>query len=240
MKHELLVLFIVLGMLNALRLLLHPQNSDSLNANTSLIFKRARKAQLAGLVLEVDFGHSVLHQRLAVVEVQGSLGTTIQARRNNDVEALLAQRGRRVSALDALRVDDAALVVDGDIGVVDVGGDVFAMSANRLAGSPFVEDVVGQVVAQARAVLLGHRADEDAVAVEELQVDGVGTRVVGIVEEEGVQRGRAGLVLLVERRVDVVNWTWLARVIIGVPLNLRSWYRMAIPLRAALATLGQR
>lgn len=104
--------------------------------------------------------------------------------------------------------------MDRDIGVVDVRGNVFAVAPDRLAGAPFVEDVVGQVVAEACAVLLRDRADEDAVAVEELQVDGVGAGVVGVVEEERVQRWRASLVLLVERRVDVVNWKSLARVIV--------------------------
>lgn len=97
-----------------------------------------------------------------------------------------------------------------DVRDVDLGGDVLALAADGLAGAPFVEDVVGEVVLQAGAVLFGDGADEDAVAVEELQVDGEGVLVVGVVEEERVQSGSAGLVLLVGGGVDVVNWLSLA------------------------------
>lgn len=92
-----------------------------------------------------------------------------------------------------------------DVGVVDLGGDVLAASADGLAGAPFVEDVIGEVVVDTRAVFLCHGADKDAVAVEELQVDGVGVWVVRVVEEQRVEGRSAGLVLFVDGGVDVVD-----------------------------------
>ena len=92
-----------------------------------------------------------------------------------------------------------------DVGVVDFGGDVLAASTDGFAGAPFVEDVIGEVVVEARAVLLCNRADKDAVAVEELQVNGVGVGVVRVVEEQRVEGWSAGLVLFVDGGVDVVD-----------------------------------
>lgn len=60
------------------------------------------------------------------------------------------------------------------------------MASNGLTSPPFVEDVVGKVEAYAGAVLIYDRTDKDAIAVEELQVDGVSVDIVGVVEEEGV------------------------------------------------------
>ena len=74
-----------------------------------------------------------------------------------------------------------------DIGIVDpVDGDILALAADRLAGAPFVEDVVGEVEGQAGGVLLCYGGDQDPVAVEELHVNGVGVWIVGVVEEERV------------------------------------------------------
>jgi hypothetical protein len=207
-KHQLLILAIVLGLMESLRLALHPKNSDSLNGDASLVLKRASHAELAVRVLEVDLRHRVLHNRLAVVEIQRAHGGAIKTGRNDNVETLLAQCGGGVGALNALRVDDAALVVNRDVGVVDLGGDVFAASADGLAGAPFVEDVVGEIVVDACAVLLCDGADKDAVAIEELQVDGVGVGVVRVVEEQRVEGRSAGLVLFVDGSVDVVDWVF--------------------------------
>lgn len=80
------------------------------------------------------------------------------------------------------------------------------MSADGLAGAPLVENVVGEVVAQACAVLLCDRADQDTITVEELKIDGVSVRVVGVVEEQRVKGWGAGLVLLVDGCVDIVDW----------------------------------
>lgn len=77
--------------------------------------------------------------------------------------------------------------MDGDVRVVDViEGDVFTLAADGLAGAPFVEDVVGEVEGDACAVFFCDGGNEDAVSVEELEVDGVGVGVVGVVEEQGV------------------------------------------------------
>lgn len=205
MKHQLLILGIILSIMESLRLALYAKNSDSLNSDASLVLKRASHAELAVRVLEVDLRHLVLQNRLAVVKVQRALSKAIKTRRNDDVEALLAQRGGGVGTLDALRVDNATLVVNRDVGVVDLGGDVLAASADGFAGAPFVEDVIGEVVVEARAVLLCNRADKDAVAVEELQVNGVGVGVVRVVEEQRVEGRSAGLVLFVDGGVDVVD-----------------------------------
>lgn len=79
------------------------------------------------------------------------------------------------------------------------------MTADGLAGSPLVEDIVGEVVVDTSAVLFSHRANQDAVAVEELQVNSVGVGVARVVEEKRVECGLASLVLLVDRGVDVVD-----------------------------------
>ena len=205
MKHQLLILSIVLGIMESLRLALHAKNSDSLNSDASLVLKRASHAELTLRVLEVDLRHGILHNRLAVVEVQRALSAVIETRRNDNVEALLTQRGGGVSALDALRVDNAPLVVNRDVCVVDLGGDVLAVPADGVASAPFVEDVIGEVVVDARAVLLCDWADKDAVAVEELQVDGVGVGVIWVVEEQRVEGRGASLVLFVDGGVDVVD-----------------------------------
>ena len=210
MSHQLLVVGIILHILitiNALGLALHTQDSDGLNTNTGVVLERTRHTKLTILINEVNLRHGILHNRLAVIKIQGALGAAIQSRRNNNVEALLAQSGGGVCALDTLRIDNATLIVDGDVCVVDVvEGDVFALSADGLAGAPFVEDVVGEVEGDARAVLLCDGGDEDSVTVEELEVDGVGVGIIGVVEEQGVESGCAGLVLLVDSCVDVVNW----------------------------------
>lgn len=168
MKHELLILIIILDITESLRLALHPKNSNSLNSDTSLVLERASHAKLAVSVLKVDLRHLILHNRLAVIEIQRALSAAIKTGRNDNVEALLAQCGGGVGALDALRVDNAALVVNRDVGVVDFGGDVLAASADGFAGAPFVEDIIREVVVDARAVFLCNGTDQDAVAVEEL------------------------------------------------------------------------
>lgn len=76
--------------------------------------------------------------------------------------------------------------MDHDVRVVNLGGDVFALSTDWLARAPFIEDVVGQIVAEAGAILLCDGAYEDSITVEELQVDGEGVRVVRVVEEQRV------------------------------------------------------
>lgn len=65
---------------------------------------------------------------------------------------------------------------------------------------------------------------------------------MGIVEEKRIERGKAGLVLLINGSVDVINW-----VVVNIfptanvfPVYLRSWYLIDIPLRAASATSGHR
>lgn len=90
MKHQLLILGIILGIMESLRLALHPKNSDSLNGDASIVLKRASNAELAVRIFEVDLRHLVLHNRLAVVEVQRALSTAIKTGCNDDVEALLA------------------------------------------------------------------------------------------------------------------------------------------------------
>lgn len=61
MKHQLLILSIVLGIMESLRLVLYAKNGDCLNADTSVILKRTSHTELAVLVFEVDLRHSILH-----------------------------------------------------------------------------------------------------------------------------------------------------------------------------------
>lgn len=205
MNHQLLILLIILRIPQALRLSLHAQQRDDLNIDTGIILKRARHAELAVRVREVDLRNSVLDNRHAVVKVKRALSLAVETGSDDDVETLGPQRSRGVRAFDALRVDDAALVVDRDVGEVDFSSDVFALAANGLACSPLVENVVGEVVFYARTVFFCYWADEDAVAEEELQVDGVRVGVLGVVEEQRIQSRRAGLVLLVDGCVQVVQ-----------------------------------
>lgn len=95
--------------------------------------------------------------------------------------------------------------MDCDICVVNLGGDVLAMSTDGLSGAPFVENIVGEIVAQARAVLLCDRADEDAITVEELKIDRVGVCVVRVVEEQRIEGRSTSLVLLIDGSVDIVD-----------------------------------
>ena len=205
MNNQLLVLCIVISILGTLRLGADTKNSDRLNANTSIVLEGTTDAQLALGVLEVDLRNGILDNGDTVIKIQRSLGLTIEARCDNNVEALLAQSSSSVGALNTLRVDNATLIVDLDISDFHLSRLVLATASNRLSSGPVVEDVVRQVVLKLGAVLLGDRADEDTITVEELQVDGVGVLVLGIVEENGVESGSASLVLLVDGGVDVVD-----------------------------------
>ena len=204
MKHQLLVLLIIVRILRTIRLSIHAKKCDSFNIDTSIVLERACHAELAILILEVDLRYGVLHNGDTIVKVQRSLGIAIKTGSDNNVEALGPERSGGVCTLDTLGVDDTTLVVDCDLGEVNLSGDVLALAANGLASAPLVEDIVGELVFDARAVFFGHGAHEDAVAEEELQVDGVGVGVFGVVEEQRVQSWQAGLVLLVESSVKVV------------------------------------
>jgi hypothetical protein len=82
---------------------------------------------------------------------------------------------------------------------------VLGASTDGLASGPLVEDIIGQVVLELGAVLPGDGADKNAISVEELEIDGVGVLIVGVVEEQGVESRGTSLVLLVDGSVDVVN-----------------------------------
>lgn len=80
------------------------------------------------------------------------------------------------------------------------------MSANWFTCSPLVEDVVGEVEVDSVAVLVCDGTNEDAISVEELQVDWVRVYIVGVIEEERIQSRGAGLALFVNGSVDVVDF----------------------------------
>jgi hypothetical protein len=82
---------------------------------------------------------------------------------------------------------------------------VLGASTDGLASGPLVENIIGQVVLELGAVLPGDGADKNAISVEELEIDGVGVLIVGVVEEQGVESRGTSLVLLVDGSVDVVN-----------------------------------
>lgn len=88
----------------------------------------------------------------------------------------------------------------------DIGeGDVCALAVESGAGVPVVEDVLGKIGVDRRGVFGGHGADEEGIAVEELQVCREGVFVLGVEVEEGLEEGLAGLRLAVEGCVDVVE-----------------------------------
>lgn len=69
----------------------------------------------------------------------------------------------------------------------------------------YVEDVVGDVDLDGGAVLLGHWRHENGVPEEELRIDRVGGRFVGIEEPEWIEGWNALHCLLVKRRIKVVE-----------------------------------
>ena len=83
--------------------------------------------------------------------------------------------------------------------------DRFPGADDALVGEEVVESVFGQVDGDVCAVFLGDGADEEGVAEEELEVDGEGVGVGGVLEEEGGEEGNTGFGLAVEVRVDVVE-----------------------------------
>lgn len=204
-KHQLLVLLIIFGVVGTLGLGVDAKNGDSLNTNASVILKGTAHAQLALAVLEVDLRCGVDNYRFAIIEVQRTLSLAVKARGDDEVEALLAQRSSGVGAFDALGVDDATLVVHLDVGEFNFSRLVLGTSADGLASGPLVEDIIGQVVLELGAVLLGNGAYKDTISVEELEIDGVGVLIVGVVEEQRVESRGTSLVLLVDGGVDVIN-----------------------------------
>lgn len=92
-----------------------------------------------------------------------------------------------------------------DVGEFNLSRLVLGTSTDGLASGPLVEDIIGQVVLELGAVLLGNGADQNTVSVEELEIDGVGVLIVGVVEEQRVESRGTSLVLLVDGGVDVVN-----------------------------------
>lgn len=208
MQHQLLILLIILDLRVFschLGLRPHTQNSNPLDSDARVILKRALHLKDAIDIAKVNLGDFILHLRQAIIKVKLATSGAIQAWCNDDIESLLAQRSRGVRALDALWVDETALIVHRDMGDVDFGGDVLAVSADGLASSPFIEDVVREVVGNTGAVFLRDRRDKDAGAIEELEIDAVSVLVGGVVEEERVKGWCASLGLLVDGCVNVVN-----------------------------------
>ncbi|KAI7052602.1 hypothetical protein KC366_g21 [Hortaea werneckii] len=143
-------------------------------------------AELAvGAVVEMDIA------RCALLETDAT-------RRNDDGEILLAQLGRGVRAVGPHGDDRAALVVERDGRVGDVGeGHFLALSADGLVRVEVVENVVGHVDGRRGAVLLCHGSDHNAWTPEEL--------LRRRSEEHRLHGGRATHGLLVERGVEVVK-----------------------------------
>ena len=80
-----------------------------------------------------------------------------------------------------------------------------SLALNNLPSVEVVEAVVGEVDANAGGVFFGDGGDEDVGAVEELELVAEDGRVVWVVEEHGVDQGRAVDCLLVQGGVDVVE-----------------------------------
>lgn len=147
-----------------------------------------------------------LLNRVTIIQVQTTRRRTVETRRDDQLEALLAQlrgcgRARCPGGDDVPTAD-----VHGDLGDVDVlESDVVAVSAQWGAGLPVVEDVVGEVGLDGAGAFLRDWGDKDGVAVEELEVVGEGVLVLWVEVEEGLKEGFAGLALPVEGCVDVVE-----------------------------------
>jgi len=143
---------------------------------------------------------------ITVVEVEAALSFAVTIRRDDEVEGLGADLGRRERAFGTKRDDSAAADVQRDFGEIDVlEGDFCAFAFDDFPGVEGVEAVVGKVDGDASGVLFCDGGDEDVGAVEELQGVAEDVGVVGVGEEERVDQGRAVDGLLVEGRVDVVE-----------------------------------
>jgi len=89
-----------LGSVDSLRLRqrILTQQRDRLDLDAGVERKDAIHPEHAVAVVEVDLERGGLLERVPVVEVQAALGGAVQARRDDDIEALRAQLGCRVCA----------------------------------------------------------------------------------------------------------------------------------------------
>lgn len=142
----------------------------------------------------------------AVVEVQLARRGIRGVEGNLKLKVLLAELGGGVGGLDAQGQDDTAADEERDGRDVDVADEVVGGAAvDARVGVPVVEDVVGEVDADAGRSLLRDGGDDDAGAEEVLQLEGPGGRVARVVEEHGAHGRRAVGVLAVQGSVDVVQ-----------------------------------
>lgn len=151
-------------------------------------------------------GDGLLVDGLAVVEVELSRSRAIGVKRDEKLKVLLAELGGGVCGLDAEGENHTAANEERDGRGVDAGDEVVCSAAGNLGvGVPVVEDVVGEIDADAGGALRSDGGDNQAWAEEVLELQGPGGRVVGVLEEH---RGDCWLAIggvAVHGSIDVVE-----------------------------------
>lgn len=192
--------------LDLLRLPTQPQHRNRGNLAGSLKPIAARHLKHPAVKIKTHHRRRSLHDTNTIIKIQLPCRLLVQSDSNDDGEILSAHFRRRHPGRDALGVDDAAAVVQRDVCDGEVReGHVGAVATDGREGPEVVEDVVGHVHVDACSVLFRHGADEDAGAVEVLQVKAEGVGVIGVDVEHGVHEGSPVHGLLVEGGVDVVE-----------------------------------
>lgn len=142
----------------------------------------------------------------AIVDVELAGSLSVSARSDDDVKVLLAKGlgGHRAAATKGQ--DGTALDVNRDRRKVDAGKrHGRAVALHGLVGEVIVEDVLGKVDIHRRRVLGGDGGNENGVTVEELEINGVGVRVLGVLEPQAVENRRAVFMSLLDGGVHVVQ-----------------------------------
>lgn len=151
-------------------------------------------------------GSGLLVDGDAIVKVQLARRGSGGVEGDLKLKVLLAELSGGVGGLDAQGQDGTAADEERDGRNVDVADEVVGGTAvDACVGVPVVEDVVGEVDADAGRPLLRDGGDDDAGAEKVLQLEGKGGRVVRVVEEHGAHGRRAVSVLAVQSSVDVVQ-----------------------------------
>jgi hypothetical protein len=121
---------------------------------------------------------------ISIIKVKAALSFTLTIRRDDEVEGLGADFGRRERTLRTNGDDGAAADVQGDFCEIDVvERNLRTFAFDDLPSVEGIEAVVGEVDRDAGGVLFCDRGDEDVGAVEELQGVAEDVGVVGVGEE---------------------------------------------------------
>jgi hypothetical protein len=182
------------------------QHRNRCNLTRGLKPIAARHLEISTVESETGHGRRGMHDTDSIIDVELPSGYLVQPDRDGDVKILLAHFRRCHPRGGALRVDDAAAVVQRDISDGEVReGHVRAAAMEGRKGPEVVADVVGHIHIDAGSVLFRDRGDEDAGAVEVLQVRAEAVGIVLVDVERGVHEGSPVDGVLVEGGVDVVE-----------------------------------